>query len=39
MNDYHVFKKQRVKKGRVIHKWYYYFAVNGLDLIILILFM
>jgi integrase len=29
MNDYHVFRKQRVKNGRVIHKWYYYFVVNG----------
>jgi integrase len=29
MNDYHVFRKQRVKNGRVIHKWYYYFTVNG----------
>jgi integrase len=29
MNEYHVFRKQRVKNGRVIHKWYYYFVVNG----------
>jgi hypothetical protein len=29
MNDYHVFRKQRVKNGRVIHKWYYYFVRNG----------
>jgi integrase len=29
MKDYHVFRKQRVKNGRVIHKWYYYFVVNG----------
>jgi integrase len=29
MNDYHVFRKQRVKNGRIIHKWYYYFVVNG----------
>jgi integrase len=29
MNDYHVFRKQRVKNGRVIHKWYYYFVVKG----------
>jgi hypothetical protein len=29
MNDYHVFRKQRVKNGRVIHKWYYYFTING----------
>jgi integrase len=29
MNDYHVFRKQRVKNGRVIHKWYYYFVVDG----------
>ncbi|MDR2602043.1 MAG: site-specific integrase [Spirochaetaceae bacterium] len=29
MKDYHVFRKQRVKNGRVIHKWYYYFLVNG----------
>jgi integrase len=29
MSEYHVFRKQRVKNGRVIHKWYYYFTVNG----------
>jgi hypothetical protein len=29
MKDCHVFRKQRVKNGRVIHKWYYYFVVNG----------
>jgi aromatic ring-cleaving dioxygenase len=29
MKDYHVFRKQRVKNGRIIHKWYYYFVVNG----------
>jgi hypothetical protein len=29
MKDYHVFRKQRVKNGWVIHKWYYYFVVNG----------
>jgi hypothetical protein len=29
MNEYHVFRKQRVKNERVIHKWYYYFVVNG----------
>jgi hypothetical protein len=29
MNEYHVFRKQRVKNGRVIHKWYYYFVMNG----------
>jgi integrase len=29
MNEYHVFRKQRVKNGRIIHKWYYYFVVNG----------
>jgi integrase len=29
MSEYHVFRKQRVKNGRVIHKWYYYFVVNG----------
>jgi integrase len=29
MRDYHVFRKQRVKNGRLIHKWYYYFVVNG----------
>jgi integrase len=29
MNDYHVFRKQRVKNGRVIHKWYYYFVMSG----------
>jgi hypothetical protein len=29
MNEYHVFRKQRVKNGRVIHKWYYYFVADG----------
>jgi integrase len=29
MNEYHVFRKQRVKNGRVIHRWYYYFVANG----------
>jgi limonene-1,2-epoxide hydrolase len=29
MNNYHVFRKQRVKNGRIIHKWRYYFTVNG----------
>jgi integrase len=29
MKDYHVFRKQRVKNGRVIHKWYYYFVADG----------
>jgi integrase len=29
MSEYHVFRKQRVKNGRVIHKWYYYFVADG----------
>jgi integrase len=29
MRDYHVFRKQRVKNGRIIHKWYYYFVADG----------
>jgi integrase len=29
MADYHLFKKPRVKNGKTIHKWYYYYVVNG----------
>jgi hypothetical protein len=29
MENYHLFKKPRVKNGKTIHKWYYYYAVNG----------
>jgi integrase len=29
MSDYHLFRKPRVKNGKTIHKWYYYFVVNG----------
>jgi integrase len=29
MADYHLFKKPRVKNGKTIHKWYYYYLVNG----------
>jgi hypothetical protein len=29
MADYHLFKKPRVKNGKIIRKWYYYYVVNG----------
>jgi calcineurin-like phosphoesterase family protein/integrase len=30
MKDYHVFRKQRVtNRGKIIHKWYYYFVKDG----------
>jgi integrase len=29
MTDYHLFKKPRVKNGKTIHRWYYYFVLNG----------
>jgi integrase len=29
MADYHLFRKPRVKNGKTIHKWYYYFVANG----------
>jgi integrase len=29
LSDYHLFKKPRVKNGKIIHKWYYYYVVNG----------
>jgi integrase len=30
MTDYHVFRKQRATNhGKITHKWYYYFVVNG----------
>ena len=27
--DYHVFKKPRIKNGKKIYKWYYYYTQNG----------
>ena len=27
--DYHVFKKPRIKNGKQIYKWYYYYTQNG----------
>jgi integrase len=29
MTDYHLFKKPRLKNGKTIHKWYYYYVLNG----------
>jgi integrase len=29
MTDYHLFRKPRVKNGKTVHKWYYYYVVNG----------
>lgn len=27
--EYHVFKKPRIKNGKKIYKWYYYYTLNG----------
>ena len=27
--DYHVFKKPKIKNGKKIYKWYYYYTQNG----------
>ena len=27
--DYHVFKKPKIKNGKKIYKWYYYYTKNG----------
>ena len=27
--DYHAFKKPKIKNGKKIYKWYYYYAQNG----------
>jgi integrase len=29
MSDYHLFRKPRLKNGKTVHRWYYYFVVNG----------
>jgi hypothetical protein len=29
MAGYHLFKKPRVKNGKTIHRWYYYYLANG----------
>ena len=27
--DYHVFKKPKIKNGKKVYKWYYYYTQNG----------
>jgi integrase len=29
LTDYHLFKKPRRKNGKTIHRWYYYYFING----------
>jgi hypothetical protein len=29
MTDYHLFRKPRLKNGKIVHRWYYYYFVAG----------